>query len=358
MKNLSLMILMLISLNNFAQTNKHRSNIMSNYAFQQVIANLNAKPDDAQKLMLAKNVANDNRLLSDQVKKIAELFGNDNTRLEFAESAYENTVDKENFYEVYNAFAYFSSVFRLHDFIHDQKGGTNEVVEIPVNNVMTFPDIDYPDYRKYFGKIGCTNIITDQNFTPLAEKVFKETTEDRKLALANNIAYANCLQTAQVMKIASLLQTEQSRMDFMKKARQKVFDPDNYKYAMPLFTTDSYKQELTALMGGQVLEVSNNTPACEVSQKDFTDIKNQISKQSFINTKVNIAKQNLKDKKCFKTEQIIELLSLFPYSDTKMDIAKYAYDYTTDQGNYVKVADAFSFSSDKNKFLEFLKTKK
>jgi hypothetical protein len=191
----------------------------------------------------------------------------------------------------------------------------------------------------------------------LADKVFKETSEDKKLALANNISFANCLQTAQAMKIASLLQNEASRMDFLKKARPKVFDPDNYKYAMPLFTSDSYKQELNSLVGVGVSEISNNNPPCEVGQKDFSDMKTQISKQSFVNTKVTIAKQSIKDKKCFKTAQIIELLALFPYSETKMDIAKYAYDYTTDKENYIKVADAFSFASDKDAFLNFLKTK-
>jgi hypothetical protein len=331
--------------------------MLSNYAFQQAITTLNSKTDDAQKLEFAKRIVSENKILSEQVKKMAELFSNDNGRLDFAESAYQNTVDKENFYEVYNAFSYFSTVFRLHDYVIEQRGGSKTNIEIPTNNVMTFPSIEYPDFRKYFGKIGCTNIISDQDFTQLAEKVFKEINEDKKLALANNISYSNCLQTAQAMKIASLLQRESSRIDFLKKAMPKVFDPDNYKYAMPLFTSDSYKQELNELIGGGVTEITNETPACEVNQKDFADLKNVINKQGFTNTKVNVAKQIIRDKKCFKTAQIIELLTIFPTSEAKLDIAKFSYDYTTDKENYSKIADSLPFSSDKTSFLNFLKTK-
>jgi hypothetical protein len=299
----------------------------------------------------------ENKILSDQVKKMAELFGNDYSRLDFAQSAYENTMDKENFYEVYNAFSYFSTVFRLHDYVIEQRGGSKTVIEGQTNNVMTFPPIEYPDFRKYFGKIGCTNIISDQDFMALAEKVFKESTEDKKLALANNISYSNCLQTAQAMKIASLLQKEASRLDFLKKAMSKVFDPDNYKYALPLFTSEQYKQEFNNLIGGGVTEVTTEIPACEISPKDYADLKNVINKQGFTNTKVNVAKQIIRDKKCFKTAQIIDLLTIFPTSESKLDIAKYSYDYTTDKENYAKVADSLPFSSDKTSFLNFLKTK-
>jgi len=357
MKHLCVILLAVISVSIYAQPNKHRNNMLSNYAFQQAISIMNSKPDDAQKLEYAKKIVSDNKIMSEQVKKLAELFSNDNGRLEFTQSAYANTADKEHFYEVYNAFSYFSTVFRLHDYVIEQRGGSNTEVEIPTNNVMTFPAIEYPDYRKYFGKIGCTNIISDQDFMSLAERVFKENSEDRKLALANNISYSNCMQTAQAMKVASLLQNESSRMDFLKNARAKVFDPDNYKYAMPLFTTNSYKQELNNLIGGPATDVTNDIPPCETNQKDFFDLKNAINRQGFTNTKVNVAKQLIKDKKCFKTDQIIELLTIFPTSEAKLDIAKYSYDYTTDKENYAKIADSLPFSSDKASFLNFLRTK-
>jgi hypothetical protein len=357
MKHIFIIMLAFLTLNAFAQPHR-RGGVVSNFAFQGMLSNLNSKPDDAQKLEMAKKIVNENKLLSDQVKKIAELFGNDYSRLEFAQLAYDNTVDKDNYYEVYNSFSYFSSVFRLHDYVSQKRGGT-KVIPVEEVKVMGFPSYDYPDYRKYFGKIGCTNIISDNDFTSLAEKVFNEPNEDKKLALANNISYSSCLQTAQAMKVASLLQNEKSRLDFLQKARPKVFDPDNYKYAMQVFNSENFKKEFSDFIGGTVVENNtNNIPTCEVSQKELTDIKNQINRQSFNNTKLNIAKENIKSKKCFKTSQIIEIINLLTYSDAKMEIAKFSYDYTTDTENYVKIADSFSFSTDKDAFLNFLKTKK
>ena len=355
MKKILTILLVIVAINTFAQNTKKCLTPVSNYTFQQLFTLLNSKQDEGQKLTFAKKMAGENCLSTDQVRQIAETFGNDFNKLAFVQEAYDNITDKDNFYEVYNTFSYFSTVFRLHDFVAERKGGIKADIEIPQNKVMTFPQYDYPDYRKYFGKIGCTSLVSDPDFLSLAEKVFKETTEDKKLAMANNIGFNYCLQTAQAMKIASLMQNEQSRLDFLKKAFAKVFDPDNYKFAIQVFGTENVKKEFNNFLGGGIGTVTN--PPCEVNPQDFASVKSQISKQSFVNTKITLAKQLLKTKKCFKTTQIIEILALFTYSDSKMDMAKYAYDYTTDKENYVKVAESFSFSKDKDDFLAWLKTK-
>jgi hypothetical protein len=341
-----------------AQPNRQRINPISEQNFQQLISSLNSINDDAQKLVIAKRSASVNRLTSEQVKRISETFVYDFGRLEFAKSAWENTTDQENFYDVYNTFLYFSNVFKLHDFVLEKKSGSKEVINPPVQ-VMTFPEMEYPDFRRYFGQIGCTNVLPDPNFMSLAERVFNETSEDRKLALANNISFSNCLQTAQAMKLASLLQNEASRLDFLKKARPKVFDPDNYRFALPLFKSENFRREFNLFIGsgGGVGEIKTENPPCEVSPKDLMDLKALIKKQSFENTKLNIAQQSIKGLKCFKTEQIIELLTLFSFSDSKLIMAKFAYDYTSDKANYVKIADSLAFTRDKDDFLKFLKSK-
>ncbi len=357
MKHLILLLLTCFTLSAFAQGKRNCVTPVSNIVYQQLFASLKSRQDETQKLNMAKRIARENCMTTDQVKKIAEIFENDYNRLAYVQLAYDNTTDKDNFYEIYNSFTYFSNVFRLHDYVMESRGTKSPVVDQPNADVMSFPNLDYPDYRKYFGKIGCKNIITDQDFNNLAERVFKENTEERKLTAAVNISAFNCLQTSQAMKIASLLQNESSRLDYLQKTYHKVFDPDNYKFAMQLFTSDNSKKEFNNLIGGNPGTVITTDPPCEVSAQDFAAMKSQISRQSFINTKLNLAKQSIKSKNCFKTAQIIELIALFPYSDSKMEIAKFAYDYTTDRENYVKVADSFTFSKDKDDFLKFLNTK-
>ncbi len=340
----------------YAQNNRNCVTPISNYTFSQKFSTVNSKRDEAQKLRTAKMVAKANCLSTTQVKKIAELFQNDYNRLAFVQEAYKNTTDKNNFYEVYNTFMYFSTVFRLHDYIAGIKGNKDIVIDDPEDKKLTFPNIQYPDFRRYFGKIGCKNIINEQQFMTLAQNVFNEKQEYRKLEVANRSLYNRCFLTMHAMKMASLLKSEADRLSFLKRAYSKVYDPDNYKYAHQLFKQAKYKQEVQGLVGGNAVIVDKKPP-CKVNATEFADIKNRINKESFNNTKLNLAKQIIRSKKCFTTSQVTQLVKLFRYSDSQMVIAKYTYHYTTDKNNYYKVGDAFSFTSDKDELMRYIKTK-
>ncbi len=356
MKNVAILLLSIITITVHAQTNRNCVTPISNYLFSQKISVIKAKRDEAQKLRASKMIARDNCLSTEQVKKIAELFENDYNRLAFVQEAYKNTTDKDNFYEVYNTFMYFSTVFRLHDYIAGVRENKDVTNDEPENDQLTFPNIQYPDFRRYFGKIGCKNIFNDEQFMMLAQKVFDEKIEHRKLSAANQSLYNRCFLTSQAMKMASILKSEENRLTFLKNAYSKVYDPDNYKYAHQLFKNVRYKQEIQGLLGGNVIIVDEKPP-CQVSAKDFQDIKNQINKESFNNTKLNLAKQIIRSKECFTTDQVTQLVKLFRYSDSQMEIAKFAYDYTTDKNNYYKVGNAFSFTSDRDELLRYIKGK-
>ncbi len=355
MKKTIIGIIFLFSVGAFAQTRNCVTPI-PNYTYQQKFTTIKAQSGDDQRLPTAIKIAKENCLSTSQVKEIAELFENDYNRLAFVQEAYLSTTDKDNFYEVYNSFLYFSTVFRLHDYIASTK-----TVQPSVNNEvvteMTFPDYQFPDFKRYYGKTGCKEIISDQEFMDFANRVFNEKSDNSKLYLSKEFAQKHCLVTAQAMKIASLLNSENDRLEFLKTAYTRVYDPDNYKYAHQLFKNDANKKELANYASGATNVVVNNDPPCEVNATDFQAAKAQINKESFNNTKINLAKQIIKSKKCFKTQQIIEILSLFSYSTSKLDIAKFAYDFTSDKENYYKVADSFSFAADKDDLLKFLKTK-
>jgi hypothetical protein len=356
MKKVAILLLSIITISVNAQTNRNCVTPISNYLFSQKLSSVKSQRNEDQRLRVSKLVARDNCLSTEQVKQIAELFQNDYNRLAFVQDAYKNTTDKDNFYEVYNTFMYFSTVFRLHDYIAGMRENKEVPTEEPENDQLTFPNIQYPDYRRYFGKTGCKNIFNDEQFMMLAERVFDEKLENRKLSIANQSLYNRCFLTAQAMKMASLLKSEENRLTFLKNAYSKVYDPDNYKYAHQLFENANYKQEIQKLAGGNVVIVDEKPP-CEVNDKEFQDIKNRINKENFNNTKINLAKQIIRSEECFTTSQITQLVKLFRYSDSQMEIAKFAYDYTTDKDNYYKVADVFSFTSDKDKFLNYIKEK-
>ena len=90
----------------------------------------------------------------------------------------------------------------------------------------------------------------------------------------------------------------------------------------------------------------NGPVGCPVPMNpvDFADLKNSIASKSFEDSKMTIAKQVLQNN-CLMVSQVKDLMGLFTFETTKLDFAKYAYDFTYDIGNYFKVNDQFTFES-------------
>lgn len=354
MRNLLIVIFSSFILSAQAQTTKNCYTPISNYQFQQKYNSIVAKKTEAQKLASAKYIAKNNCLSSAQVKKIATLFENDFNRLEFAEIAYLNTIDKSNFYEVYDSFAYFSTVFRLHDYING-KGGAIKTKDDNVLTKLTFPNYNYPKHSDYRGNKGCNSVLYEPVFLAQAQKIANANSENEKLPRGKKFLQNYCFSTTQVMKITSLLSIESNRLILAKLGYKRVYDKGNYNYMTQLFKYEFNRRELLKYINSAPYD--DNLADCKVTDKELADIKAQINKQSFSNTKMTLAKQVIKAKKCFTTDQIIEILKLFNYDSLKMDLAKYAYDYVTDMGNYYKTANLLRYEFDRQSLLEYYKNK-
>jgi hypothetical protein len=93
-----------------------------------------------------------------------------------------------------------------------------------------------------------------------------------------------------------------------------------------------------------------------VGGTDFNNMKSSLEKQSFEETKLKMAKDIMR-RNCYSTAQIKEMMGLFSFEESKLDLAKYAYDFCTDKNNYYMLNDAFSFSSSVEDLTEFLSKK-
>ncbi|NVN94163.1 MAG: DUF4476 domain-containing protein [Bacteroidetes bacterium] len=89
----------------------------------------------------------------------------------------------------------------------------------------------------------------------------------------------------------------------------------------------------------------------------FADVKTSISSKSFENSKLTIAKQVISNN-CLTSAQVKEILKLFDFEATRLDVAKFAYGYTYDKGNYYQLNDAFNFESSIDDLNNYIKTKK
>jgi hypothetical protein len=81
-----------------------------------------------------------------------------------------------------------------------------------------------------------------------------------------------------------------------------------------------------------------------MSTQDFNSAKQTIAGKSFEDSKLTIAKQ-IMNTNCLLSAQVKEIMLLFSFEDTRLELAKYAYGYTYDIGNYYKLNDAFTFES-------------
>lgn len=129
-------------------------------------------------------------------------------------------------------------------------------------------------------------------------------------------------------------------------------------------TTNTVKSTSTPVAKQPTPAVQNSNPpvakaqGCTVaaSASDFATGKNSIKSQSFSDSQLKVAKTFTKNN-CLSAAQIKEIMGMFSFEESKLDYAKYAYDFCVDKKNYYMLSDAFSFSSSSDDLNEFLETK-
>ncbi|MBN8821125.1 MULTISPECIES: DUF4476 domain-containing protein [unclassified Spirosoma] len=101
-----------------------------------------------------------------------------------------------------------------------------------------------------------------------------------------------------------------------------------------------------------------NRVDCVVSSADLDRIKERVEAAAFDTDKPKILKAALAAKRCFSTDQILELLALFTFDSDKLPLAKYAYSYVTDRENYDQITDAFDFDTSKDELRTFIRSRR
>ena len=92
----------------------------------------------------------------------------------------------------------------------------------------------------------------------------------------------------------------------------------------------------------------NNHPMpMPMDANSFSQLKYAINNAGFESTRMSIFKQALQYN-FFTSSQVAELMDLFWFESTKLEVAKLAYDKTLDKQNFYIVNNQFSFSSSVN----------
>lgn len=356
MQKYFLLSLLFLSFNSFAQ---NCVNAVSNDEVQIQYKKLSAQPTDQLKLNYLNSWMRGRCVMSDQAYLLASMFNDDNARLQFAISAYPIIYDKQNYYAVFDAFNSLSYAFRFYDFVNSNIIEYNEPP--PPAPVEIFPDLNYPSSVGYKGLIACDLPMSDNDFNVLVKPIVDAIGDVNRGTTASTFMQANCISMAQFMMLSTLIQLDMNRMKFLKQNFTHCYDLQNYSFAAQLFTTQNYKDDWNLFADATIKSLlpppPPPVPVCFVSDNDMNEIIASISKQSFASTRLSSAKQILSAKKCFTINQIKQIIALLDFDSDKLDVAKYAFDYCTEQKNYYLMTDVFGFESSGSELLEYIKGK-
>lgn len=93
-----------------------------------------------------------------------------------------------------------------------------------------------------------------------------------------------------------------------------------------------------------------------LNQAEFAEWKKAVANQSFSEPKMQVVKIGLSSN-WVTTEQVRELMQLFSFESSKLELAKLAYEKTVDRNRYYAVNSEFSFSSSVDELTKFLLAK-
>lgn len=85
----------------------------------------------------------------------------------------------------------------------------------------------------------------------------------------------------------------------------------------------------------------------------FAELKTLVNNTSFESSKIDVIK-SVADLNYLTATQVRELLLLFSFDQSKVEVAKYVYEKTCDRQNYFKIYDAFTFDSSKNEVINYI----
>ena len=104
---------------------------------------------------------------------------------------------------------------------------------------------------------------------------------------------------------------------------------------------------------------NNNSNGCRraMPANDFEQAKKAISDNGFDDTRLSMAKQ-IVSSNCMDSNQIAAIVKVISFDASKLDFAKYAYDFCTDKNNYYKVVNTFSFSTSKEELNDYIQNRR
>jgi hypothetical protein len=93
-----------------------------------------------------------------------------------------------------------------------------------------------------------------------------------------------------------------------------------------------------------------------MSSANFNNALATVKKQGFDETRLKTAKQ-IASANCLDVNQIMQLATIFGFEESKLDFAKFAFDYCVEPKNYFNLNNIFAFSSSVDELTDYIQNK-
>lgn len=136
----------------------------------------------------------------------------------------------------------------------------------------------------------------------------------------------------------------------------------NVSIQEPMGTSVTHTTTTTHSGGGQQYydESPNRRRGCSgnyaMSPGNFSSALSTVKNLGFDDTRLKTAKQIVASN-CMNVNQISQIASAFGFEETKLEFAKFAYDYCVEPKNYFKLNNIFGFSSSVEELTDYISSR-
>lgn len=179
---------------------------------------------------------------------------------------------------------------------------------------------------------------------------------------AHRFVSGGWFSSAQVKTLAAAIPQEDARLQFALAAYPRTVDPENFYDVYDAFTSYSkvfrLHDELRRMRQPHPEPVVVLQAPPPVSEESMKSLISAVRAEPMDESRKAIVRQAFTDQRRFFSHQIRDLMKVFTFEDSRLEIARLGYDQVIDPENYFVVNEAFTFIDTKRKLEQFITSRR
>ncbi|MCT4580593.1 MAG: DUF4476 domain-containing protein [Flavobacteriales bacterium] len=195
---------------------------------------------------------------------------------------------------------------------------------------------------------------------------FRHSTDSRKARMLVQRAQRHGITSNQAKHLLQKFSFDSHRLNAAKQITNSVVDIENYFIVGETFVFDSNKRNFLRHINRNGAYNNGGNGTCSprpnyprpnnsygMNHQAFQVLQNAVRKESFDNNRKQVVLTAIKNGR-ISSQQMTQLLRAFTFDNNRLETAKAAIPYISDKGNYWMAGETFTFSNNKQAFLNAL----